>query len=187
VSETKNYTGHIATFGGHTIAPFDPNPEDIYIEDIAHALSMQCRFTGHTKTFYSVGQHSFLASEYVEDDSLRLWALLHDGTEAYLADIARPVKAMWPEYKVYEDVLMKAIIDRFGLVDDRPMPKAVKDVDDLLLANEIRLLMPEHEVYQGWDDYPHLAKYDFEPWTPADTEDTFLQTFYDLGGEYVSS
>lgn len=30
----------------------DPQPEDFNIDDIAHALSNQCRFTGHTSQFY---------------------------------------------------------------------------------------------------------------------------------------
>ena len=50
--------GWIQTFTGKRMYPLDPKPEDICIEDIAHALSNICRFTGHTKKFYSVGEHS---------------------------------------------------------------------------------------------------------------------------------
>lgn len=42
----------IFTFTGGFIRPLDPDPEDICIEDIAHALSMQCRWTGHVSKFY---------------------------------------------------------------------------------------------------------------------------------------
>ena len=181
----QDYAGYIATFSGKVIKPFDPDPADIFIEDIAHALGNQCRFTGHTKHFYSVAQHSVLASHFV-DGGYGLWALLHDGTEAYLADIARPVKAMWSQYKEYEDVLMKAIIDRFGLTDERPMPEPVKKVDDTLLASEIKYLMPEHEIYAGWEEYRTYPAFNFEMLTPEEATAEFLYRYKELGGEYVS-
>ena len=83
---------HIAT--GH-IFPLDPDPSDIDIQDIAHALSNNCRWTGHVKSFYSVGQHSVLVSQIVEPENA-LAGLLHDASEAYLSDIARPVKYSEP-------------------------------------------------------------------------------------------
>ncbi|MFC4230551.1 hypothetical protein ACFOW1_01525 [Parasediminibacterium paludis] len=49
----------IRTYTGLYMNVFDPTPEMICIEDIAHALSHQCRFSGHTKQFYSVAQHSY--------------------------------------------------------------------------------------------------------------------------------
>ena len=50
--------GSITTFSGVLFWPLLPNPDDIRIADIAHALSQQCRFAGHTRTFYSVAEHS---------------------------------------------------------------------------------------------------------------------------------
>lgn len=183
----RDYTGCIATFSGRIINPFDPDPADIAIEDIAHALSLQCRFTGHTKHLYTVGQHSVLAAWLLKksDPEVALWALLHDASEAYLADIARPVKAMWPEYKVYEQRLMEAIVERFGLEATYPMPDAVKDVDDFLLAHEIRYLMPEHEIYDRWQfDYElSIPERMFAPVTPGSMENNFLWEFKELGGK----
>lgn len=48
----------LQTFTGKKIFPLNPRTEDICIADIAHSLSMQCRYNGHTKLFYSVAQHS---------------------------------------------------------------------------------------------------------------------------------
>lgn len=45
-------------FSGHRIDPLHIREEDIYLEDIAHALSLLCRGNGHIKYFYSVAQHS---------------------------------------------------------------------------------------------------------------------------------
>src|SRR5487761_1741512 len=42
----------IATFTGRAFWPLDPRPEDVVIEDIAHALSMLCRYGGHCRRFY---------------------------------------------------------------------------------------------------------------------------------------
>lgn len=179
----RDYTGCIATFSGRIINPFDPDPADIAIEDIAHALSLQCRFTGHTKHLYTVAQHSLLATDLV-DTEYKLWALLHDATEAYLADIARPVKAMWPEYKTYEQRLMEAVAARFGLAEEFPMPEPVRLADDLLLKSEIEYLMPDHEIYERWqfegDLLPH-GWFLYE--APTIIEVKFLRSFIDLGGK----
>ena len=90
---TKEQTSSgIITFTGKIIDPINPDPEDIDIRDIAHSLSQQCRFTGHTSEFYSVAEHSVLVSEAVPARDAAL-GLMHDATEAYLADLAKPIKA----------------------------------------------------------------------------------------------
>jgi len=55
------------TYTGMKFYPMEPNPSDICIEDIAHALSMQCRYNGHTLQFYSVAQHCVLMSRHIEN------------------------------------------------------------------------------------------------------------------------
>src|SRR6266496_3875421 len=83
--------GEIILASGKWFNVFNPKPEDVDIRDIAHALSNQCRFTGHTKEFYSVAQHSVLVSTFCAPEDAA-WGLLHDASEAYLSDIASPVK-----------------------------------------------------------------------------------------------
>src|ERR1051326_5301684 len=110
-------TGAIMTFSGRWINPLNPRPEDIDIVDIAHALSNQCRFTGHTRFFYSVAQHSCLVSDECANPH-KLGGLLHDASEAYLSDIARPIKAQpgfGEVYKTCENKLMIAVAKRFSL------------------------------------------------------------------------
>jgi len=84
----------IQTYTGKRFWPLDPRPEDVDILDIAHSLSLLCRFTGHTSSFYSVSQHSILVAQEVPK-RLRLWALFHDAAEAYIGDIARPTNLIF--------------------------------------------------------------------------------------------
>ena len=89
----------IQTFTGKRIYPFDPDPDLICIDDIAHALSNICRFTGHVKHFYSVAQHSVIVANAIPDslgvphtNELYLQALLHDAQEYLFSDLSRPLK-----------------------------------------------------------------------------------------------
>jgi hypothetical protein len=140
----------IYTAGGGTIRPLSPNPADITIEDIAHALSNQCRFTGHTRHFYSVAEHSLLCQKYVEleggDTEEQLTALLHDGSEAYLSDIARPIKktpGFAETYLKYEKGLEEAVGLAFDIPTDPFSYPIVKQADERLLGIEVHRLMPQ--------------------------------------------
>ena len=92
----------IQTHSGIAFDLLKPTPDMIVIDDIAHALSNLCRFTGHSK-FYSVAQHSRLAS-FMVSEQFALQALMHDASEAYLTDISAPLKALpcMAEYKKLE-------------------------------------------------------------------------------------
>jgi len=81
--------------------PFDllnPRAEDILTTDLAHALSLVCRFNGHCAHHYSVAQHSLLVAYIIEKEGgtpeEQLAGLLHDGTEAYISDLTRPLKLL---------------------------------------------------------------------------------------------
>lgn len=88
------------------------------IEEIAHALSMQCRYTGHTSRFYSVAEHSILVANILQLEGKDAFeGLMHDATEAYLSDIAAPWKAMLPDYKVMESKLELPMRRFYGLPD----------------------------------------------------------------------
>jgi hypothetical protein len=72
--------GSITTFSDVRFWPLLPNPDDIRIEDIAHALSNQCRFAGHAREFYSVAEHCVRVSQLCRPEEA-LWGLLHDASE----------------------------------------------------------------------------------------------------------
>jgi hypothetical protein len=120
-------------------------PDDIDIEDIATALSRECRYAGHCKHFYSVAQHSVLVSRLVPEE-LALEGLLHDAAEAYLKDLPSPLKALLPDYREMEARFDMAIRKRFGL-SEKPSLE-VKQAHLVLLATERRDLLPD--VIDPW-------------------------------------
>jgi hypothetical protein len=169
--------GWIQTYTGVAFYPFDPRPSEIHIYDIAHALSMQCRFTGHVKEFYSVAQHSVLVALHCPRED-RLWALLHDATEAYLVDVARPVKqhAVMEPYRTIENDLERMICQRFGLPLEKP--SSVHIADKRMLATEKRDLMGTEPMDWEWpyDAFP----YKIRAWTPKEAEEIFLTMYAGL-------
>ena len=123
------------TYSGRQFWPCDPKPEEIYLVDIAHALSNQCRFAGHCQRFYSVAQHSVIVSEQVPFEHA-VWGLLHDAAEAYLVDLPRPIKrhsVLGREYKLLEEQLQTCIAWRFGLQNTPEIPACVHVADDRAL------------------------------------------------------
>lgn len=151
------HTGEtIRTFKGHYINVFNPRQEDIDIEDIAHALSHVCRFGGHTPEFYSVAQHS-LEVMWLVPDELKLEALLHDASEAYMCDMPRPIKRNMPEYKSVENNLMKSIAEKFDL--KWPMPKEIKMADNKILEQEHHNIILKKDLSNVMA--PRMAKVEF--------------------------
>lgn len=168
----------IQTYTGKEFFPTAPSRELINIIDIAHALSNICRFTGHTRDFYSVAQHSVLVSNYVPA-GYELAGLLHDATEAYLNDIAAPLKRT-PElygYTVAEQRLARTIEARFGLEPDSLSGFAVKAVDIQMLYTEKRDLLTK-QLDWGSSVGPFEEK--IIPWTPKEARSKFLARFADL-------
>jgi 5'-deoxynucleotidase YfbR-like HD superfamily hydrolase len=90
------------------VTPFDPNEEQIRLEDIVVPLSRISRFAGHTSMHYTVAQHSVLATNLarlygITNNTILLYVLLHDAAEAYLGDIAAPLKSAVYVLAVEED------------------------------------------------------------------------------------
>jgi len=180
----------IQTFTGKKFYPFSPKVEDICIEDIAHALSLICRFNGHCREFYSVAQHSCLvsglcgakrknASKYHQD--LAKLGLLHDAAEAYLGDIARPIKSREDDDR--ERWLFHKIKQVFGL--DEYAPKLDEEIarhDASTLACEKAILIPHYLEWPGVTNVdPKFIT--IVPWAPEEAEAKFLIRFDFLFGE----
>lgn len=169
------------TYTGRQFWPLDPRPDEIHIEDIAHALSNLCRFTGHVGRFYSVAEHSVRVAEVV-DDRHKLWALLHDASEAYLTDLAQPLKkspGFAEKYLEAEDRLMQAVCRRFDLPPE--MPPEVKEADVTLLVTEARDLMQPPPADWGIDVEP--LPWTIHPWPPEAAKERFMEAYVGLTRE----
>ena len=116
----------------------DPSASRFEVTDIAHALSNICRFTGHTKQFYSVAEHSVLCSYLVPHEDRRV-ALMHDAAEAIIGDVSSPLKSLLPDYKSVEHRVEQAVWSRLGLPPT--LPPSVKVADRRALAMEQRVCM----------------------------------------------
>lgn len=165
------------TYTGRAFYPMAPEPDDVDPVDIAHALSLLCRYGGHCARFLSVAEHCVLMSQAVTPENA-LWALLHDATEAYLGDMIRPLKHAMPAYRQAEDRLMAVICDRFGL--GRECPAEVKLADNRILRDERDALMASPPLpWSSVERVPALGV-DIQCWSPADAERRYLARLDEL-------
>lgn len=170
------------TWTGVAFYPLDARPDEVHIEDIAHALSMLCRYGGHGFQFYSVAEHSvhiyrwLAAGNYAPN--VRLAGLLHDATEAYMVDLPRPLKRSFPEYKKAEGNLWRVVAERFELVGfEDDLPVAVHEADNRILADEIRQNMTPMAWHAKHDNPLGV---ELEYWNPQRAEAEFLRAFREI-------
>ena len=174
ITKDGNRGDWIQTWSGGLFYPLDPQPEEIHIEDIAHALSLICRFNGHCDRFYSVGQHSIIIACLASPENA-LWGLLHDAAECYVADMPRPVKRCIPGYKEMEAGVELAVAQKFGLPEI--MPTEIKELDHAMLALEAQSIMktPPTDWYLP---FPAPEGVNLKnSWSPEDTESVFMTAF----------
>ena len=138
---------HMLTFSGRDYLPPQMVPADVHIEDVAHALSLICRFGGHTEVHYSVAQHSLLVARILEDQGApvdaQLAGLLHDAHEAYIGDLPTPIKSVlgqaWNDLEADVAAAVRRALDvTFAFHDWEDL---LKYADRVALATERRDLM----------------------------------------------
>lgn len=188
------YDGWILTQHGNKIHYNDPEASQISIVDIAHHLGNLCRFTGGTRLFYSVAQHSMFVTFIVRQllsgeltaeeqetsgyyDQL-LAAMLHDAPEAYINDLASPLKQqIGGKYGWFEHGLSQKIFERYG-VDHSYMNKIVKDADNIAVMHERYYLLPKHPDWPVDEDRLQYPAPQYVP--PHEIGKLYLQAFTDL-------
>jgi hypothetical protein len=109
----------------------------------------------------------------------KLWALLHDASEAYLVDVPRPLKPFLRGYSEAEDKIMRAIASRYGLPLE--MPDQVKQIDRAILMDERLQNMADAPVAWSTDGEPLGVELQF--WSPDQARAEFLGAFSGLGGK----
>jgi hypothetical protein len=163
----------MTTCSGRQVDLLAPSPDAIVIGDIAHHLALQVRWVGAVRSFYSVAQHSVHVAQIVPGEH-RLWALLHDASEAYLGDVSAPLKG-WTGmsgYRALEAQLQHVIEHRFGLRG--PRPASVDEADHRVRVAEAHdLLVTVPPSMQGLP----RAGFVIHPKSPAGAKAWFLNAF----------
>ena len=155
------------------LVDIDPYLIDIY--DIAHHLAHLCRFTGATREFYSVAQHSLFVSINVSPENAFV-GLLHDAAEAYIGDVSAPLKRVLPDYNHIEENLWEAIAWRFNIPVD--LPAEVKEVDRRLGDTEQMKFLPKPIV--SYDRIMNPMPVRLEAMTANASRVSFLREYYRL-------
>lgn len=144
-----NHLGKIRTASGLILDLKHPNPDSIIGYDIAKGLAYTSRFGGQTTHYYSVAQHSVLV-KYLAPPELHKAALAHDGSEAYIGDVVKPLKLILG--KVYTDVeerFMDVIGVKYGVL--RQEFEAIKEYDRLALEMEHHAFQLGHiQEFNEW-------------------------------------
>lgn len=196
------------TFSGRAFYPTDPDPSEVFIVDIAHALSNICRFGGHAREFYSVAQHCLAVSlvlappkeldllagatspagqkAYESLIRIGLSGLLHDAAEAYIGDMVSPIKSAFllSGYRQIESAVEDAIAKRFDLSRYDFAQPGVETADRRMLFTERRHLRDEpRSPEMKWDDVEKYPPYDdvvIRPQPAGATKEAYLERFGEL-------
>lgn len=166
----------------------EQNERQVNINDIAVALAKQCRFNGASLQFYSVAQHSCVVADALKRHGplVQLLGLLHDAHEAYIGDIARPVKRLIASVGAYnalqdlEETIQRTIHRAFRLPEkpSKQFRDLVMMADEAALATELRDVMAEPDRAWKLKAKPLPTPIVSWPWPRA--EEKFLQKFNEL-------
>lgn len=178
---------YITTYGGTHFYVTAPQPQDVHIRDIAHALSLICRGNGHVKTFFSVGQHCIFCAREAEARGLgarmALICLLHDASECYMSDVPRPFKKSLPAYQTQEEQLLNVIYAKYlGALPTPQEQTLLKQIDDDLLYYDLRELLNEPQ-----NGTPPELKFpiSYEVLPFSYVEETYLRLFHRYSREVL--
>lgn len=185
--ELREIPKFIGTHSGKHVYVDNPDPKEICLEDIAHALSNQCRFTGQCEIFYAVSNHCLLVSRILkaqgQDALTQLAGLAHDSSEAYIADLNSPVKRSpgLEGYIVVENRIFKAIEKHFNFPEGILESQPIKDADLYALTIEAKALF-NPDILHDWTliEVPKeiLAKLDEEDYpTGVPVKELYIREF----------
>lgn len=184
----------VQTRNGHAFDPKIKKIDVIELDDIAHALSNICRYSGHCSEFYSVAEHSVLVSRIVRklwpDDIQAIWAgLLHDATEAYVGDMTTPLKILMPQFMDIENKIAEDVAEKFKIQWTKQTTERVKVADLTALSTEARLLfenVSHWDMIRNYEPLDDLLNLNF-PLTPKNARKLFEREFVKIQKEMQSA
>lgn len=174
------HASFIQTWSGRKFDFFNPDPDSIVLEDIAHALSNICRFGGHISRFYSVADHSLNVARIVAWKGANLptvrAALFHDAQEAFVGDIVTPFKHLLPQAMELERKLACMILRKFGIDEAEVDFAAVKRADATMLVVEAKALFnfPPLEDWTSAYETERILARPYISQSPREAEQNFL-------------
>lgn len=178
----------IQTFSGKAFY-FPPTVDMVDKIDIAHSLSMQCRYNGHCLRFHSVAEHCVMVSRWLEKKrwldknhpELALAGLLHDASEAYVCDVPRPIKPLLKGYNDLESQVQEVICQKFGITMEELEHPLVKEADFRILIDEKAVNMADEPA--PWSLHPSgPLGIELQYWSPAEAKARWLQRLERLMG-----
>lgn len=164
----------IRVHSGKRFHLLNPKPSEMDIQDVAWSLSHQNRFYGHTKRPYSTAEHCCRACDIVADE-FKFPTLMHDAGEVFCGDVSSKLKALLPDYKRIEKRIEEVVAKKWKM--PFPFPPEVKRADLIMLATELRDLVP----HGTWNDLPYKPLTEkIVPWSPEKARQEFLKRFHRL-------
>lgn len=174
----RTYTGREYRYEGED--------NNFSMEDISHSLSLQCRYSGHTRMFYSVAEHSVLLANYAmrtyEDMDLAWDCLMHDSTEAYVCDMPRPLKPLLKNYNEIEDKVGKELASKFNF--SYPLPPKVKELDYAICVDEMNQLMKGGFASGSSEEFPAGLDVVIQGWHWEHAKAMFQSAFIQYNPQY---
>lgn len=184
------------SYSGSKYWVLDPKPKDINLIDIVTGLANASRYRGQTQFYYSVLTHCVLVSRAVERLALeRGWpieaareaaleGLLHDGSEAYIGDVARPLKKsrVMKAYCKLEKSWEAAIRERFDIETSPDYQSIVDECDKRIVLDEVKAIMRDPDMWRRNGRYLDLKPLDVEipEWSIEDSHVEFYKRYYEL-------
>ncbi len=182
----------IRSRSGKAVQVLAIEPDQIVLEDIAFSLANKCRYTGHV-SYYSVAEHSVKGSEVflrIGRKDLALAFLFHDAAEAYLPDIAGPIKGRFfvrlldgdmHSFDELEGYVLRQVARALGLSTAAPFDDPeVLTMDRNMLLAEKAALFPNDDHSWGLHGTPPPVT--ISNWPPEVARDAFMRLAEKLRG-----
>jgi hypothetical protein len=171
---------------GNFVRPFNHlKCNTLDLEVVALALSRINRFFGQTQL--SVAQHSVNMARvfiYQGRTELAKQALLHEVSEAFMGDLASPLKKAFPMFKEIEESLIKKTFKCYGL--NYPMDREVHKLDKQIVLNEAVVHMPNAGFWMSLGDCVDSrliidSGVELQAWSSEKAYDEFIDVALQLG------
>lgn len=185
----------LGTISGNKFFPFNPTPESVNLNDITVSLSYLARYNGHTKIFYSVGQHSINCAKILKSmgcsNRLVLIGLLHDSAEAYIGDIPSPIKKYIDGIEEIEDNIFRCVLLHLGI--DYP---TVEEWDIVMEVDRSMLYFEGPQLTENTDDWSSVfskdvnlsidySYLDFSDRNFKEIQKEFLEMYFELSNKQL--